>query len=384
MKIPSREEKEAVWTAYRERKPTRVPLRWNTNTRIILLNPALNPEGYTFEQYFNDPRVMMTIQSRHQEYIATTLSKTADFSDKLPDQWNFGVDSQNTYDGAFFGAPVVYEAGQCASNRSCMTEADVDDFLRRDFSKPLENPWIRGRLARHAELVKAAKDFTYLGRKGQVAPFGVGFDGPVTVAAILLGSDFFTLLGGAPDKAVAFLRKLEEAALLRNQALGNLAGGWKKADWAGFADDSIQLISTEMYVELILPLHEWWYSQVSNTTPASRKRSIHLCGDVQRHLPTLVERLGIVSFDTGFPLDHGRLRRELGEDIEVSGGPHVGLLRSGTPAECAARTREILTGGIMKGGRFILQEANNLPPCCPPENLAAVYETCLAYGRYSS
>jgi hypothetical protein len=36
----------------------------------------------------------------------------------------------------------------------------------------------------------------------------------------------------------------------------------------------------------------------------------------------------------------------------------------------------------MDGGRFILQEANNLPPCVPLANLAAVYETCLEYGQY--
>ena len=197
-----------------------------------------------------------------------------------------------------------------------------------------------------------------------------------------MGSDVFTLLGGDPEKAVAFLQKMSEAALLRNQALAGLAGGWKKGEWGYFADDSIQLISTEMYVELILPLHEWWYSHASETTPASGRRLIHLCGDVQRHLPTLVKRLGIISFDTGFPVEHGRLRREIGPDIEVSGGPHVGLLRNGTPSECAALATAILTSGIKQGGRFILQEGNNLPPCCPLENLSAVYEACLEHGCF--
>jgi hypothetical protein len=36
----------------------------------------------------------------------------------------------------------------------------------------------------------------------------------------------------------------------------------------------------------------------------------------------------------------------------------------------------------MTGGRFILQEANNLPPCVPIENLAAVYAVCQEDGRY--
>ena len=383
MKIPSNEEKEAVWKAYRDRRPTRVPLRWSTNVRIILLDPKLNPEGYTFEQYWRDPKVIMTIQSRHQEYVATTLNRTCDGAIRLPDKWSFGVDNQNTYDGAYFGAPVTFEPDQCPSNLPCMTEGDVDDFLRRDFSRPLDNPWIREKLALRDELIKAAKDFTYQGRKGDVGPFNLGFDGPVTIAAVLMGADFFALLGAEPAKAAAFMRKMIEAVLARNRALANLNEPWKKAEWGWAADDSIQLISTAMYEELVLPLHELWYSSMSDTTPASKKRSIHLCGDVMRHLPLIHEKLGVVAFDTGFPLDHGALRRALGPDVEVSGGPHVALLREGTPEACAARAREILQSGIMKGGRFILQEGNNLPPRCPLENLTAVYEACLEFGRYA-
>jgi hypothetical protein len=36
----------------------------------------------------------------------------------------------------------------------------------------------------------------------------------------------------------------------------------------------------------------------------------------------------------------------------------------------------------MEGGKFILREANNLPPNCPEENLAAMYRCCLEHGNY--
>jgi uroporphyrinogen-III decarboxylase len=359
-----------------------VPLRWNTNVRVILLDPSLNPEGHTFEEFFKDPVIAMTIQARHQEYRATVLSQVSDWSTKLPDVWSCGVDSLNTYDGAYFGAPVVYDAGQCPSNTPCMTEADVDVFLARDFSKPLDNPWVREKLKLREEMVKASKDFTYHGRKVDVLPFGLGFDGPVTIGAVLMGTDLFALLGCEPERAVAFMQRIMEAAALRNQALANLNGTWQKAHHGWIADDSIQLLSASMYEELIVPLHEWWYSATSDTSPASLRRSIHLCGDVMRHLPILHKKLGVVNFDTGFPIDFGRVRRELGPDVEISGGPHVALLSHGTPAGCAKRTKEILLSGIKEGGQFSLQEGNNLPPCCPMENLRAVYETCLEYGGY--
>lgn len=381
--VPSNAEKKAVWDAYQNLKPTRVPLRWNINPRIILLDPALNPERFTFERYFCDPQVLMTVQARFQEYIAKTLSQTCDTVSDLPETWNFYVDNQNIHDGAYFGAPVIFEDGNCPSNVPSLTEADVDEFLARDFSKPLDNPWIKTRLAFHAELCKAAKDFTYAGRKGKVAPFSTGFDGPVTIGTILMGADIFMMLGTDTEKAILFMKKLMEAALVRNKALVEFSGTpWQKGSWGNLADDSVQLVSSAMYEELILPLHEWWYSANSATTPASKKRGIHLCGDVSRHLPLIHEKLGVISFDTGFPINHGALRKALGPDVEISGGPPVSLIQFGTPEQCYAGARDILQSGIKEGGRFLLQEGNNLPPACPLENLCAIYAACLEFGWF--
>ncbi len=383
MNIPTNEQKKAVWDAYHARQPVRVPLRWSVNPRIILLNPQLNPEQFTFEQYCKDPLILMKVQSRFQEYLATTLNNTCDSSTELPEKWSFGVDNQNTYDGAYFGAPVRFEPDNCPSNVPCMKEDDIDEFMKRDFSRPLENPWIKDRLAFHAELTKAAKDFVHAGRKGVVSPFNLGFDGPLTIASVLMGEDIFALLGTEPEKAVQFMRKMIEAVLIRNKALCEYFGEkWTKGDSGGMADDSIQLISTSMYEEYILPLHEFWYSSTSNATPSSKKRSVHLCGDVSRHIPVIVKQLGVYSFDTGFPIDHGALRKAIGPEVEISGGPHVALLRNGKPEECFELAKKILQSGIKDGGRFILQEGNNLPPCCPLENLSAVYEACLEFGNY--
>ena len=39
LRVPTDAEKEAAWDAYRARRPTRVPLTWGANARIILLDP---------------------------------------------------------------------------------------------------------------------------------------------------------------------------------------------------------------------------------------------------------------------------------------------------------------------------------------------------------
>ena len=146
----------------------------------------------------------------------------------------------------------------------------------------------------------------------------------------------------------------------------------------GLADDSVQLISTRLYREMVMPHHRHYL----DTLLPDKPRGIHLCGDATRHFRTLRDELNIQSFDTGFPVDFAWLRRELGPDVEILGGPPVALLLHGAPQTVYDTTKEILLSGIKVGGRFILREGNNLPPCVPEENLEAMYRACLEHGWY--
>jgi len=174
---------------------------------------------------------------------------------------------------------------------------------------------------------------------------------------------------------------IQRGVILRNRALAALDGADAfEGDRGGAADDSIQLLSTAMYRDLVMPLHRQWYALWSVQGP----HSIHLCGDATRHFATIRDELNVSSFDTGFPVDHGRLREELGDDVEISGGPEVHVLLNGSADQVYERTRAILTSGVMRGGRFILREANNLPPRVPQENLAAMYRAALEWGNYGT
>jgi uroporphyrinogen-III decarboxylase len=137
-----------------------------------------------------------------------------------------------------------------------------------------------------------------------------------------------------------------------------------------------------MYRERILPLHRELYEHGDPGGPRDGERSMHLCGDATRHFPTIHEELGVTIFDTGFPVDHGRLREQLGDDVLVQGGPAVGLLVSSGPDEVYEQTRNILESGVRRGGRFLLREGNNLPPEAKDENLAAMYAAALEHGGY--
>jgi uroporphyrinogen-III decarboxylase len=148
--------------------------------------------------------------------------------------------------------------------------------------------------------------------------------------------------------------------------------------WA-FADDSIELISTTMYRELVFPFHKRLVAELAGP---GAPISIHLCGDVQRHLVFLRDNLNIRSFDTGFPIDLGHARRDLGTEIELMGGPSAPLLCYSTVQDVRTETVKILQSGVMEGGKFVLREGNNLAPGTPLENLWAMYETAQEFGVY--
>jgi uroporphyrinogen-III decarboxylase len=104
---------------------------------------------------------------------------------------------------------------------------------------------------------------------------------------------------------------------------------------------------------------------------------------VQRHFPTLIKELNVKSFDTGFPINWAALRDEVGEAVEIQGGVPVGSLVNESPQAITQKTAAILSSGIMRGGRFIMKEANDLAPCIPLANMEAMYSATRLFGLYT-
>jgi hypothetical protein len=277
--IPTREEKEAVWRAYYDGKPTRTPLRWNNNNRVWLLNPTLNTFGWTYEDYLRDPKVILETNARHQAYMRGEVCLTAcDASDALPDEWWCTADVQNCYDAAFYGGKIFAPPGQVPAVESFLTLDDVDAFLERDDASDnaiANNPFIMERLALTEELKKAAKDFSFMGRRAKVGEytFAWGFDGAVTAGAAVFGADFFLLLAMDPEKGSKLLEKFTRDALARIRYLNRRAGQPERWKTAGFADDSIQLLSCEMYRELVLPWHVFYCNEMEEPSSEPKRPS---------------------------------------------------------------------------------------------------------------
>jgi len=375
------EEVERVWSAYRDRHPIRVPLIFGINPRFTMFDHPANPRRIAFEQYFNDPQVMLERQIEHQEWVRSNIPQDAAMG-RPKDGWSIYVDLQNTYEATWYGAKLRYWPGEVPDTVPLLAD-DSRKWALVQAAAP--DPFTHGSAQRMWDyydfFVRKKEDgWTYRGLPiaNVTWPAG-GTDGPLTVCCNLRGaSKFMADLVDDRDYADRMLGFVNDTAIARIKAYRKRVDAESIPERGGLADDSIQLISTPMYRERILPLHRTYYRELYGKGP----HSIHLCGDATRHFRTIRDELNVWSFDTGYPVDFAWLRRELGPEVEVYGGPSVPFLRSATPEAVRKETKRILTGGIMDGGRFVLREANNLAPGVTLDNLWAMWDAVQEAGTY--
>ena len=371
------EEVREVWARYNAGDPIRVPMILGINPRIWLLDPKLNREGISFKEYSENAQTMARVQMYAKEYIRTNLP--ADHEMGLPEGWDLYVDTQNVYEAAWFGCPIVYHEGNCP-NTAPMTREQLEKRMA-DGLPEKENAFFARCLRLHEELSSMVGKEGYRGIPiRSVAPLGAGTDGPVTVACNLMGAaEFLTEMLADPEWADELLEYITEGIICRIKTVREAFGLPVRSETFGVADDSCALLSTPMYEERVLHLHRKLFDTLG--VPGMR-RGMHLCGDSTRHFPMLKEKLGVMQFDTGYPVQFGKLQKTLGPDVCINGGPSVSLLLGGTAEAVSAEAKRILGEVMPHTKRFILREGNNLAPCTPPENVAAMYETVREFGRY--
>lgn len=369
-------EQTALWADFNSGRPTpRIPVVLGTNTRYFMFNDGANPGGLDFRSYTEDPDVMFDAQLQFQRWSKFNLLQDAELG--LPEKWTVGVDFQNYYEAGWFGCGIHYFPGQVPD-----TLPDFSDAPERIMENGIPDPFggLAAKGLEYWENFKArAASETFLGRPIEVGVPFLGTDGPLTVACNLFGADFVCeTMAAEPDRLHRLLGFLTEASIRRMTAWRKAGGFPVPQKGFGFADDSVALISTAMYREHVLPHHRRLCDALAG--PATTPRSIHLCGDSTRHFVTLVEELNIKTFDTGFPVDFGAMRRELGPEVRIQGGPHVDFLLRASPGEVREEVRRILKSGVLEGGRFLLREGNNLAPYTPLANTEAMYHA----GRESA
>lgn len=367
-----------VLDAFDAGRPIRVPMVLGISSRFTLLSEHWNPTGITYREYFLDPDAMFHHQLHHQRFMRHHLLRDVEMG--LPDVWTIPVDLQNSYSQLWHGSDLVFIDGDVPDTPPFITEENKWDFIEAGPPEPFSG-WM-GRAWEYRERFEeiAQSGFEFCGRPVQAGSVpGMGTDGPFTTAVALRGPTELCLdMYEAPDFYHALMDLIVTATIRRVRAFRERMGLPVESTAWSVPDDSIQLLSVAGYREFVLPYHRRLIDEFGPIGP----NATHLCGDATHLFRTMQEELNVQSFDTGFPVDHGWLRRELGPEVRINGGPHVELLRSGTQEAIREETRRILRSGVMEGGKFVLREGNNLAPGTPEENVAAMYAACKEFGGY--
>jgi hypothetical protein len=372
----------ALWERYQRGKPPRVPMILGINPRYTAFDHPANPRRIAFEQYFADPQVMLTRQLEHQSWVRRHVPQDAEMG--LPEKgWEVYVDFLNSYEAGWLGCSLRYFGGEVPDTWPLLQDEARKYLL---FERGIPDPFKGGLMQRNWDFYEyfrrqQEQGFTWEGRPiAQVRPAGLGTDGPLTVACNLRGaSELYLDLAQNPEYACRLLDFITEATIARIRAYRQHLGLPLKPRGLAFADDAVQSISISMYRELILPCHWRLIQALSSGGP----HAIHLCGDASRFFGLLRQELDIRSFDTGFPIDLGQVRQELGPEVEIKGGPSVMFLQTASPDQVRQEVKRILESGAAEG-RFILREGNNLPPGVSLENLWAMYEAVRQFSRYGA
>ena len=374
------ERSERIWKAYEEGNPIRVPVTIYADVRNWIHEPGENPLNITMADYIRDADRMLDCQIKASEWIRHHILSDSEMG-YPKDGWSVMVDFQNFLEPAWFGAPVVY--GKEPHCEAFLTDDSKWSLLDQGIPEPFAG--INAEVVRRYEyFTERTKDYTYKGipLTGVQMPYNMmGSDGPFTIACSIRGTEGFLIdLLEDSEYARQLLSFITRALIRRIKEVRKVLGMEERAASFGFADDSIVLLSTDMYREFVLPYHKQLFEEL---TLRDGQRSMHLCGDAQRFFPILERELQVKSFDTGFPIAFERLYDELSPDVRIFGGPSIKLIRYGTPEGVREEAKRILRSGVMeKSRKFILREGNALAPGTPMENVNAIYEAAEEFGGY--
>lgn len=144
------------------------------------------------------------------------------------------------------------------------------------------------------------------------------------------------------------------------------------------------LISEEVYCTLVWPRDRKMWDFIHSRTDA--RIWYHTDGGVYPLIPYLIEG-GVDALHPVQPRaagmsDRRRLKREFGDRLTFWGGfDQQGAFSSGSPDEVRDEARRLLDD-LMPGGGFVFAAGHNIQHEVPAENVIALFDTVLEYGRY--
>ena len=189
-----------------------------------------------------------------------------------------------------------------------------------------------------------------------------------------------------PKFATCLLDKLVELSLRFYDEILSAVGDYIQVVNVGddLGEQNGPIISLDLYRRMIKPWQAKLYRFIKCKTDA--KLSYHGCGSMYAFINDLID-IGVDILNPVQPTAAGmgdpeRLKHEFGDRICFLGAVDTQrVLPFGTSDDVRAEVEKRIRGLAPKGG-YVLGAVHNIQPEVKPENMVAMYESALRYGRY--
>jgi len=376
IKIPVEEiaaRQERVVKTKRFATADRVPVWPAINYRFLL--PKI---GVHFDDYFNDPEVMLRSQILGQKWLMENI-KTDQYS--ITGAWTGAwTDFQNTTEASGLGCEVVFPEDDIPwVKQDGWIKTDAD--LRRLEQIDSITQGLNGRQVEFRRGMMAVADkYPVRFQGGPVFYPGANpalthtSNGPFMLAADLMGiTEAFTAILDRPD----FMRELFEIVI--EKTITWLDFCWREMqiphrDFA-WTDDLAASLSAEVYRDMVLPYEKKLRFHFDGWV------ALHMCGQTNHLLSIFADEVKINEYQGfGWKVDLDRIGQVMGGRVVLVGNVSPLTIAYGTPEAVKAETRQVIEKlGAYQG--LIIQDGNNIAPGSPLENINAMMEAAEEYGR---
>jgi len=241
-----------------------------------------------------------------------------------------------------------------------------------------EYPWPTADLWDYSDIplqIEKVKDYTVF----------VHSRGFFEISWFMRGMDNFMIdLSVNPKLACALMDKVKEYLIDKLVRILEVGGG--RIDFVELNDDvggqNGLLISPEMWRKYVKPR---MIEMIDVVRSYGAKVMYHSCGSVRAILPDLIE-IGVDILNPVQPRAKGmeprKLKRDFGDKITFYGTiDEQETLPYGSPEDVKKEVLERITYLAPKGG-FIISPCHSIQPDTSVENIMALYDTALRYGKY--
>jgi len=220
---------------------------------------------------------------------------------------------------------------------------------------------------------------TFNGKPGrvEVAPLTLNTLSPHMIAVDLVGDDFYWWMAECPQVCHTLLEKIT-TGMIRAEEYARKIDPRPRNGYA-LADDSAQIISSNMFDEFIIPYDDRLFTLFGDDGPYGR--GIHMCGHSTHLHDSLLNKLRMSSFILfGYPTQPEEIRSNLGSNCLLWGNVNpVNMLTKSAQLvkDEAGHVLEVLA----PLGVLMLGDGANLCPGTPLENIRALAEAAEKYAQ---